>query len=159
MQGSSAADDDPRTFDILMKAFSLALPQARADDLEDMLLAARCFPRGERHVQLSEIRLLLRQQDWIGAVRLLKQMEMSKTLDRALLSAMLAGCLFKMRDFEWCIYAEEILREHRDGAAAAVLAKFVSVEQKVVSRDGGLQEIQRDRIVERLRISVLERSY
>ncbi|AKJ31739.1 HrpB1 family type III secretion system apparatus protein [Caldimonas brevitalea] len=113
---------------VLMKIFSLGLATARHDDLEDILAAALRLHYDEGQATLAEVRLQIRLENWIGAVRLLKQIEVATRIDPALTSALLAGCLFRMGDAEWSRYAAKLLREGGSNGALQLLNGFLQAQ-------------------------------
>jgi type III secretion system HrpB1/HrpK family protein len=111
---------------LLLKIFALGLKDAPREDLEDMLLALRVLRRDALPIDLGEVRLHIRNADWIGAVRILKRLEWAEKANTASI-ALLAGCLFKLNDSEWRRYASKVLRDGGNPAALALVGKFMQI--------------------------------
>ncbi len=123
----TSADTADTAFKALLKAFSLGLSTAPLADLDDILLALRAMRHDDVLLDRSEVRLLIRREDWIGAVRLLKRLETRQALDQGLSAALLAGCLFKLRDPEWRRYTLLVLRESSSPTALSLVARFLQM--------------------------------
>jgi type III secretion protein HrpB1 len=124
---------------LLLKIFSLGLKDAPREDLEDILLALRVLRREAFALDLGEVRLRIREADWIGAVRLLKRLESADKSNAASI-ALLAGCLFKLHDDEWRRYVANLLRDGANGANAAALAlvsRFIETTESVRQMPNG----------------------
>ncbi|QCP48646.1 hypothetical protein FAZ95_05235 [Trinickia violacea] len=115
---------------MLLKIFSLGLKDAPREDLEDILLALRVLRRDALALELGEVRLRIRETDWIGAVRLLKRLE-SVDKSNAASIALLAGCLFKLQDDEWRRYVANLLGDGANGAALALVSRFIETSETV----------------------------
>lgn len=79
------------------------------------------------HPQLLmlEARLLIRSEEWLSAVRVLKPLEGQSLLDPSLMFALLAGGLFQLNDPDWCRYAADLLQNHGNSGSVLVLSRFL----------------------------------
>ncbi len=127
MEGQAGPSSPDTAFKALLKAFSLGLSTAPLGDLEDILLALRAMRHDDVLIDRGEVRLLIRREDWIGAVRLLKRLETRQALDQGLSVALLAGCLFKLRDPEWRRYGSQLLQESSSPTALSLVARFLQI--------------------------------
>ncbi|MDR3096688.1 MAG: HrpB1 family type III secretion system apparatus protein [Paraburkholderia sp.] len=109
---------------LLLKVFDAGLTSASREDLEDLLACIDILCPEGLAVYLASVRLHIRYADWIGAVRLLKRLEATQTLNPLSL-ALMAGCLFKLGDHDWQRYAATLMRGEQNPRAEAILKTFV----------------------------------
>lgn len=108
-----------------MRIFSAGLPTAPREELDDLLIAMQVLRPDDPQVLMCEARMLIRFQDWIGAVRILKQLEGGNIVDKSLIFSLLAGCLYQIGDSEWCRYAADLLQFSAGPAALILLSRFL----------------------------------
>lgn len=114
-----------KTVSALLRLFAAGMASASCDDLEDLLLALRVLRPSLTSIDFSEANLRVRQTDWIGALRLLKAME-ARHRGNAACFALIACCLYHIRDNEWKRYVELVL-EDDNPAALSVVATFLKI--------------------------------
>jgi type III secretion protein HrpB1 len=122
----------------LLQLFAAGMVSASSDDLEDLLLALQVLRPSLKSVDFSEANLRVRQADWIGALRVLKAME-ARHQSNAACFALIACCLYQLRDREWQGYAEQVL-EDGNRAALSVVSAFLKLNKQI----SGAIELDKD---------------
>ncbi|MEX3640307.1 HrpB1 family type III secretion system apparatus protein [Paraburkholderia sp. BR14320] len=112
--------------DVLLWIFSEGLHLDARTDLEDLLLLLRQIHPRRVIVDTYEVRMLIKSQRWLDALRLLRQIE-AQGYGSPVIAALQSWCLYRLADHDWKRCALEVLHSS-DTAALAVVATFLGVE-------------------------------
>ncbi|WP_323073915.1 HrpB1 family type III secretion system apparatus protein [Mycetohabitans endofungorum] len=125
-----------KTVGALLRLFALGMASVPSEDLDDLLLALRVLKPSSTHVDFSEANLRVRQSDWIGALRVLKSIE-ARHQGGAACAALIACCLYHLRDTEWRRYVELVL-EDGNPVALSVVATFLRLNMRPGGNTSGV---------------------
>ncbi|MGF6971887.1 type III secretion protein HrpB1 [Paraburkholderia sp. JPY465] len=112
--------------DMLLWIFSEGLHLDARTDLEDLLLLLRQIHPRRMIVDTCEVRMLIKSQRWLDALRLLRQID-AQGYGSPVIAALQSWCLYRLADQDWKRCALEVLHSN-DTAALAVVAKFLGIE-------------------------------
>ncbi|PLZ00686.1 hypothetical protein CY652_19680 [Burkholderia sp. WAC0059] len=118
---------DENIVQVLVRLLSRSLANGAQSEAEDLLEALRVLRPSLVQLDFYEAQLLIRRQDWVGALHLLRQIEADKG-PSALCSALQAWCLHHLRDPEWRIHVSTLLATPNP-VAMTVVSRFLKLPQ------------------------------
>ncbi|MCG1042869.1 HrpB1 family type III secretion system apparatus protein [Mycetohabitans sp. B8] len=133
-----------KTVGALLRLFALGMASVPTEDLDDLLLALRVLRPSSTQVDFSEANLRVRQSDWIGALRVLKPIE-ARHQGSAACAALIACCLYHLRDTEWRRYVELVLGDGNP-VALSVVATFLKLNMHPGGETSGMDSDGREHI-------------
>ena len=114
---------------IIVEMYSLANKHGTVGDVACLVdLMARACP-GIPEVIAAQARIIMCQRDYLGARELLVRSE-AQYPDNAVIKALLAFCLFNLRDSVWESYAEDTLALPHDEIAQAIIETIAALSNK-----------------------------
>ncbi|WP_337690241.1 HrpB1 family type III secretion system apparatus protein [Mycetohabitans sp. B46] len=133
-----------KTVGALLRLFALGMASVPSEDLDDLLLALRVLKPSSTQVDFSEANLRVRQSDWIGALRVLKSIE-ARHQGGAACAALIACCLYHLRDADWRRYVKLVL-EDGNPIALSVVATFLKLDMRPGGHTPGMDSDDHEHI-------------
>ncbi|MGI4983958.1 MAG: HrpB1 family type III secretion system apparatus protein [Janthinobacterium lividum] len=126
VQASSTLN--PAVHQALRAVLSAGLLLDASGDLEELLLALRVTGREDAVTDLCEVRMLIAADDWMAALRLLRQLESTGRVV-PLIAALQSWCLYNVRDSEWRFYARKALQT-ADPITTSIVQRFLEPHER-----------------------------
>jgi type III secretion protein HrpB1 len=115
----------PSVLNAMMSVFSGGMRIGTQSELQDLLAAIRVWQPNSPLADVCEARMLINRTEWREAANLLRHVT-SHHASLPIVSALLALCLYMLRDDEWRIAANEAVDSGND-TAVAIVARFMNI--------------------------------
>jgi type III secretion protein HrpB1 len=109
----------------MMSVFSAGMRLGTQSELQDLLAAIRVWQPSSPLADVCEARMLINHTEWREAANLLRHVT-SRHANLPIVSALLALCLYMVRDDEWRIAAREAVDAGNE-TATAIVARFLNI--------------------------------
>lgn len=115
----------PSVLNAMMSVFSGGMRLGTQSELQDLLAAIRVWQPNSPLADVCEARMLINHTEWREAANLLRHVT-SRHASLPIVSALLALCLYMLRDDEWRIAANEAVDSGNE-TAVAIVARFMNI--------------------------------